>query len=377
MQKTADDRLTRYVTGGSGLKNNMEINSVVQGAESPLQGNKAKKRIVYFDVLNILAALSVIFLHCNGIAHIFSDTLAWRQALAVEVLCFWAVPVFLMLSGATLMGYRKSYSTAEFFKRRFLRAAVPFVIWSLIMAAIKGINPLEIGKRAFIDSMFFSRMEGVYWFFIPLFAVYVSMPVLSLLKDNKKILWYMAGGAFTLHSLLPEIFRYMGLTWNDSLSMLTMGGYLVFPVLGYLLSTTDFSKKQRGVIYLLGIFGAVFRYFITISDSVRDGVLNRALFQYTGWYSIFLAAAVFVFLKYFPLCKKAEKSERAAKILSTVSSCSLGVYLIHHEIILICEKVIGYYGWEWRLFGPFLVYAISLGIVFTVKKIPLIKHIFP
>ncbi|NMP38098.1 MAG: acyltransferase [Clostridiales bacterium] len=336
-----------------------------------------KKRVVYFDILNILAALSVIFLHCNGIAHFFSDTPDWRQALGVEVLCFWAVPVFLMLSGATLMSYRESYSTAEFFKRRILRTVIPFLAWSLIMAAVKDINPFEIGVCEFLSKLFLCSIEGVYWFFIPLFAVYISIPVLSLLKDNKKILIYMLFGSMIFNSLLPEIFAVIKVSWNGSLSMLTMGGYLIFPVLGYLLNTTDFTKVQRGLIYLSGIAGVIFRYVTTFCLSMRDASTNIMFFSYTGWYSVCLAAAVFVFIKYLPLCDKLAAKEKAVKILKTVSSCSFGVYLLHNFVRMKIEGSLVHVGWEWRIFGPFLVYALCLAATFIMKKIPLVKHIVP
>lgn len=65
--------------------------------------DKGKKRVLYYDFLNILATVAVVYMHCNGLVHTYSDTWAWRQALIIEVLCYWAVPVFFMLSGATLI----------------------------------------------------------------------------------------------------------------------------------------------------------------------------------------------------------------------------------------------------------------------------------
>ena len=103
-----------------------------------------RKRVVYFDLLNISATLCVIFLHCNGKSFIYDDTLAWKQAMLVEAACYWAVPVFLMLSGANLMTYRNKYTTRQYFIKRFTRTVIPFIVWSLINAVEKKINPLEI-----------------------------------------------------------------------------------------------------------------------------------------------------------------------------------------------------------------------------------------
>ena len=89
------------------------------------------KRVVCFDALNVLACLSVIAMHCNGAVHVFADTYVWRQSLLVDVLAYWAVPVFIMLSGATLMRYRERYTTKEFLRRRFLKTGIPLVVSGL------------------------------------------------------------------------------------------------------------------------------------------------------------------------------------------------------------------------------------------------------
>lgn len=68
------------------------------------------KRIIYYDILNILACIAVLFLHCNGEVHNFSNTRLWRECLVIEVLCYFAVPIFIMVSGATLLRYREIYN---------------------------------------------------------------------------------------------------------------------------------------------------------------------------------------------------------------------------------------------------------------------------
>ena len=72
---------------------------------------KGKSRILYYDILNILACLCVVFIHSNGIVHTYSSSRAWKTALIFEVVGYWAVPIFIMLSGATLFKYRERYTT--------------------------------------------------------------------------------------------------------------------------------------------------------------------------------------------------------------------------------------------------------------------------
>ena len=76
-------------------------------------------------------------MHCNGIAHQYSDTAAWRQSMVIETIAYWAVPVYFMISGATLLDYRDKYLTRVFFKKRFLKTGIPFAAWTLISLAYK------------------------------------------------------------------------------------------------------------------------------------------------------------------------------------------------------------------------------------------------
>lgn len=75
------------------------------------------KRVVYFDILNIIAMIAVVSMHCNGIVHNNPNIRAWNTSLIVECICYWAVPVFCMLSGATLLNYRKNMILKPFLKR--------------------------------------------------------------------------------------------------------------------------------------------------------------------------------------------------------------------------------------------------------------------
>lgn len=90
-------------------------------------------RIIYYDMLNIFACFSVICLHHNGVVHTFPiDSSVFKQALVFETIFFGAVPLFFMLSGATLVDYHDRYSTKDFFLKRTQRVVIPFVSFSIM-----------------------------------------------------------------------------------------------------------------------------------------------------------------------------------------------------------------------------------------------------
>ena len=135
------------------------------------------KRIVYFDVLNIIAIVAVIALHCNGIVHNNPAVRAWNSSLIVECLCYFAVPVVCMLSGANLMNYRDKYDTKTFFKKRFLKVFVPFVFWAVVMVIWKTYTKqMDITQYVTIRdwlNVFFSCKEEATYYFLLLLWEYI------------------------------------------------------------------------------------------------------------------------------------------------------------------------------------------------------------
>ena len=93
------------------------------------------ERIHYLDILNVISALAVGFLHTNGCFWKYSgkDSLVWwKSSNVIESFFYFAVPVFFMISGATLLDYNKKYSTKIFFKKRIFKTVIPYIIWSVI-----------------------------------------------------------------------------------------------------------------------------------------------------------------------------------------------------------------------------------------------------
>ena len=90
----------------------------------------------YIDTLTILSCIAVVYLHANGIFWTHPSGRLWLTSNVIESFFYFAVPVFFMISGATLLEYRQRYSTLTFIKKRFLRAFVPFISWSLFAIVV-------------------------------------------------------------------------------------------------------------------------------------------------------------------------------------------------------------------------------------------------
>lgn len=340
----------------------------------------SNRRIVYYDLLNILACFCVVCLHSNAMVHTYVPGLNWIGGLAIEVVCYWAVPIFFMLSGANLMRYTDRYDTKTFFKKRFLKILIPYISWSVFFYVLRFHSSGEFGLTQFLNLFMTNGIEGVYWFFFPLLSAYFSIPILTLLSDNKKILWYLVGLSFVLQGLCPVLFKLIGIPWNSSLNLAVCGGYIIFVVLGYLLANTVLEKSVRYILYALGIGALLLRFFYTLFSTINSGTLDRTMFGYTTFLGILPAVAIFVFFKEFENKNSNSWIYGKAKLLATVSGCSFGVYLIHELFIVdIIFNMLGVSPTSilLRTVCPFLIYGISRLVILTIKKIPILEKIVP
>lgn len=340
------------------------------------------KRVVYYDLLSILASFFVVAMHCNWIVHRFDGSIAWKQSLFVDVLGYWAVPVFFMISGATLLEYQKKYNTRIFLKKRFEKTVLPFIIWSIIaciyMIYNGGIDIASFNVIKFFDMLLTTKFMGIYWFFIPLFMSYLSIPVLSYLAmTEKKYLWYMGGLGFISYSIYPFLCNLFQIGKNNLLFFPLTSGYVLFVILGYLLSVTDFSKKMRVTIYIVGIGSALIQYIGTYYLSMKTGSENMLFREYLNWPSVLFSISVFVWFKYGAFNRI--KEQKVLKVIEEISSTGFGIYLIHIYIInFLCERYeINGYSVVWRVGGPVLVYLISFVLIKCMQRIPIVRKIVP
>lgn len=342
----------------------------------------SNKRIAYFDMLNIAACICVIFLHCNSMVHGFAPGRNWILALGIECVFYWAVPVFFMLTGATLMRYRERYDTKSFFERRLLRILVPFLAWNVIWYFWLGLTvaPHSFGLRDFLSRLFNNEIEQIYWFFYPLFSCYLSLPALSWLSEKQTTLVYLVIGSFILQAVMPTACSMLGISWNGGLNVGAISGYLFFLVLGYLLSVLNLNSKKRMLIYMLGIFGLLFRFIYTLISSEMSGTLDRTLFNYTGFPSVLYASAVFVWFRYHDWSRVLAAFQKLNLKPSQLAACSFGVYLIHKP--LLDYVVIGMLGIDktsiaFRTIGALLFYLVCVLLVSAMRRVPLLNRIVP
>ena len=126
-----------------------------------------KGRNLTFDVINILACIGVVSLHHNGLVHTYKPGPGWVQALVIECLFYCSVPIFMLLSGANLLGYKERYDTKTFLKKRVIRVVVPWLFWSAVFLAwrmliLKDYTLDPVNWRTVADTILNAKSTSIY-----------------------------------------------------------------------------------------------------------------------------------------------------------------------------------------------------------------------
>lgn len=350
--------------------------------------SKDSKYVLYFDLLNIIACFGVVMLHVSAATSTFEYSKSWKVSMFFEASFYWAVPVFLMLTGANLIDYRRRYSTSSFLRKRFSKTLLPFLFWSLfaIIWRIKYLGDFSQDKvdtlPELIDNIINARAMTIFWFFPMLYAVYLAIPAISMVPEKNRlgrrgIYWYLIIFTFITVSVLPLVCGLVNIKWNKSLENPMMSGYLALVILGYALANTDIKRNIRYVIYGIGILGILMYFIFTVKLSFRTGRFDRTFNGYSNMTSMMMSPAVFVLFKYIQWDKVINK--KSIKIIKRASSASFGVYLIHKFVIQFILK-----NWDintrsltWKTFGAIFIYIISVVIVMLIKKVPGLKTLVP
>lgn len=351
-------------------------------------GNYMKnKRLIYVDILNIICCIAVVGLHMNASSWKYSEASYWKQSLIAEVLLYFAVPVFFMISGATLLGYRERYSTKEFLIRRAYRIVLPYCIWALaywVISIIFGDQPfssLSVEERIFsaINAITAYRSQNIFWFIQELINVYLCMPILSLLvgEQHSKLRRYLIGVTILSVILLPLIEQFTPIAFGDHSSLNIAGGYILYILLGYELSTINLRKRWILPLCLASVIVMLIKYLTTIHLSTIAGALDSRLYGYISIWALIPSVTVFYAIK----CVNWEHilPISVQRWLAVISGCSLGIYFIHLIIVEVFAKLTNTdtYDIIYRTIGIMVVYCISGTIVMVMKRIPIIKKLVP
>ena len=342
--------------------------------------NCSKKE--YVSWLNVISSFAVVVLHMNGVFWIFSYDRYWITANIIECVMYFAVPVFFMISGATLLDYTKRYSTRAYVKKRVRKTFIPFLAWSLVgamwLVITDRMDVWNVISVHLVEKIFNTQIFSIYWFFIPLFSVYLSIPLLSSVAEEKRnsMFLYTILVTFLFNSFFPFVCSLIKLEYNMGMNIPIASGYIIFVLLGYYIDRNEFSCKTRVIVYIAGIVG-LFIYIVgTHILSYEQCGINEMFKGYLNVPSILWSVCVFLAFK--QIQQKQIVSKFLSKITKPFQGTTFGIYLVHWFLIDILQKTeINQMSIWYRTIGAIMVFVICAILVKILQKISILSRILP
>lgn len=337
--------------------------------------NADSPRVGYSDFLRCLATLAVVVLHCAGATLAGEDPGSTRFFVlnALDGGARWAVPAFIMLSGAFLLDPEKPMPTIKWLGR-VGRIGGAALLWSALYAlwdAKRTHLGLEWALEGLI-SVVTGRLHYHLWFLPMLLGLYLLLPPLRALVKGaeRRTLWYAVGLWGVVSVALGTLYAFfpggLGHSWLNMLDLNALAGYTGYFLLGYLLRTCRPRPWAERTLYALGVLGLAATWMGTRVLSQAAGSFQGSLYGYLTPNVCLTAAALFL------LCRRLELGR--SPLWAKLSPLTFGVYLIHPVFI----ELGNHFGlpdpaWNAAWAVPaqaLLTFAAALGLSWLLRRVP-------
>ncbi|MEZ9510824.1 acyltransferase [Vibrio breoganii] len=305
-----------------------------------------RQRVLFFDLARCVAAIAVIAIHVlapyrHQYGVIPFDE--WFTAISINSISRWAVPVFILISGALMLSDRRPFDFQYYVKRRLGKVLVPFIIWSIFYAYLSGWSASGFDANN-AQKVLFEGLDhatyyhlGFFYYFIPLYFVIPFLQIFVRRYDDKAL--YALTGLWLFTTAL-FLFRIDGV-WSSQMWL-----YSGLLPLGYILyQKIPLTKTNVSIFVLLGVaaFAATIYEVVHLSMEADKYAFGRWL-SYKTLNTVLAASMVFMVCRYFG----EGLSAGANKVVGFISTHSLGIYILH-PIFLWPMKEFGWYqghpGW--------------------------------
>ncbi|WP_338449791.1 acyltransferase family protein [Niallia oryzisoli] len=340
-----------------------------------------KERLVYLDWLRVIAITMVVTIHISGgvvQTNYYDGPTNWLAANFYESISRSAVSLFVMISGAVLLGDHREHQYKPFFLKRISKLLIPLIGWSVIYYSYQVFADWYpfFSLKQFIILFLTNGVSGHFWFMYMIIGIYLTVPIINIFirHANRRdieyflILWIYA-------SVLVKWMKFaFGYSFSIELYMVT--NYIGYFVLGYYLHHFPLKRIWEKAAIALGGIGIIATFVLTYYDTKAAGGTLQEF-----WYENHAPNVFFSTVGIFLLCKIVFAQQKLGFVFNQISRLSYGIYLVHILIMTILSNQIIIVINE--LFHPVLsipfnviIFVLLSGCVsFVLSKVPLLRKL--
>ena len=334
-----------------------------------------KKNFFYLSFLRVVGCVAVVVLHLAA-----SETLIYQNVLTgsqmfgmtlVYNLMMWAVPVFVMVSGALLLDPEKDITIRKIFTSYIKRILIALVSFSLVFR----IFDMVMDHEAFTVSGILKGLLNAFtgngwshmWYLYLIIGLYLILPALRAVTKSclVKELKYLLIVGFVVISVLP-LTRLFGISSSFYIHVNTI--YPVYFLLGYMLhkDIIRIDRRVAAALMVIGAAGIVCGTYFGLKGSIQNPTV---LTGYASPFVAFLASGIFFLSKDIK-----EPTEKMKSIVLSIDRCSFGIYLIHMVFVRLLLRYLqvnlfDYPIWLSVPISAVFIFSVSLVLVYVYCRI--------
>ena len=334
--------------------------------------------IFYIDFLRFIAAIAVIAIHVLGPFRFLYGEIPdsdWLAAMGINSITRWAVPVFMMISGALLLSTDRAFNCEHYLTKRLSKVAIPFIGWTIIYAIVTGFvadgwsasQALVVIQNSPNDPAWYHL-----WFFYDFIPLYFVIPFLipllkKLTPELVKLVLAICVVMFLMKWFKVESFLL------ENLILYT--GYLI---LGWYLFNRD-NRAELKYWVVAGVSMLLLNFFGSWELALQTGEYNSFFMGYKTLNTMIIGGMLFVVAQ----CYADKITGQLRAFISVVSKYSLGIYLLHPLLLIpVRELDNGFYEFfvtNWLAIPVITIVVLFISLLCTMLlvKIPLINRLVP
>lgn len=366
------------------------------------------RRMNYGDAIRILGTVAVVMNHVCDM-HLGGEVLSakWWVFTTWDAAMRWAVPAYIMLSGALLLDPARAEPPTTFYKKRLARIGIPLVFWTafFIWFSFHVLIPRNWGAdrhqiwinllqgKPYAHLHFIFRIAGLYAF-TPMIRVFLRHAPRGMQIGTVILLLGFSTGDSIMN----------GITHSEASMFMRFAPFLGYYLAGYLLRDACVTPKQLrwcwvGYFACVAILAGGTGFLIAMNGGKLEWYPSVPMMLFDFLSPIRIVMALFSWLILVTLFHKPwPHTERGRARVAWWAGTTLGLYLVHplfRELFYIngfsAEHPLGNMHLPWFLYKyvfsglrevfigiplmSLMVYVPSLITTSILMKIPYVRRI--
>ncbi len=331
---------------------------------TPLSGEKNNWN-TSFSLLRVIACLGIVLLHTANVSELLYPEVSARVcpglAMGIVYSMMWAVPCFLMISGALLLDPDREITPERLRDRYIRRIALALLICCVLFSLIDTLMNGDAFSLLFIADGVYRLFTGGswahLWYLYLLLGLYLLLPFYRLITKHSSdgLLKYLLVLYAVFLSVLP-VFGAFGI--DIAFTIQTAGIYPFYFFVGYALNSGKLEFSTR-TLAAMAIGGTVIIWVMCALSGWQEFPMGAEFQEILGSYAspavALQSVGIFGLVRRIPQEKIKEKW---AESIRWIDACTFGAYLIHMAFLRLFLR---YLSWDLFAIGEWSIFVFAVG----------------